>query len=278
MKKLKGKNVLITGAAGGIGFSTAELFAKEGSNLILVDINPQKLIKVAQKLEAYNVKINWYELDVSKQNKVARFCTKVLSECGPVDVLINNAGIGYTGELIETKLSTWKKLIDINFWGPLYMIYDLLPSMIDNKSGHIVNVSSGQAFFKLPTWGAYAVSKVAIAVFSEILRYELKKLKLNVSTVYPFMTNTGFYQDVTSETFGQKLSMALLPYYSQSPETVAKTILRAVKKKKHVEKVSVINEVGYYSNFIPGMSSAINKATIMFLGKKANQLKPANNI
>ncbi len=271
MRSVKGKKVLITGAASGIGFTTAENFAHAKAELILTDINGEALENAAAKLAVHGVKIHTYQIDISDKEKVFKMADWVLNEVGGLDILVNNAGIGHSGELAETSLETWKKLIDVNFWGTLYHVYAFLPYMIEKRSGQIVNVSSGQAFFRLPTWGAYASVKLMLGAFSEILHFELKKFNIHVTTVYPFMINTPFYNDVEADTFGAKLSMKLLPYYSMTPEKVGKIIFKAIKKRQHVEMVSLINDVGFYSRFLTPISSLVSSTTNFFLAKKPEE-------
>ncbi|MFH1810313.1 MAG: SDR family oxidoreductase [Pseudomonadota bacterium] len=265
MSWLDGKRVLITGAASGIGLCTAEEFARAGCELIITDLNEGALKKAARQLRKLGAKVQTECYDVSKPKQVQEVAGRV----GEIDILINNAGIGYTNELADTSLATWKKLVDVNLWGPLYHVYAYLPQMRARHTGHIVNVSSGQAFFKLPTWGAYACIKAALGTFSEILHYEVKRDGVTVTTVYPFMVNTGFYNDVQGESWGTRLSMKLLPYYSMSPERVGRILFKAVKRRQKVEKVSLLNELGYYANFVPLAPEVIARASYLFLGKRA---------
>jgi len=269
MKKLKDKVVLITGGAAGIGFCTAENFAKAGSKLILTDIDEESLGSAAEKLRSKGASVSTYVNDVSSQKQVESLAKKVLAEHGRLDVLINNAGIGHNGELKDTTMKDWKKLIDINFMGPLNFIYAFLPSMLEKRTGHIVNVSSGQAFFLLPTWGAYASIKLGMAGYSEVLGFELRPYNIKVTTVYPFMVRTGFYDEVDAETWGTKMSMKLLPYYSNSPQTVGRIIFKSVKKGKAVEMVHPINLMGFYARFLPHVHGGMNTIANWFLSKKA---------
>jgi short-subunit dehydrogenase len=273
MEKLKGKKILITGAALGIGRCMAKLFARDGCELILTDLNETSLKQAVEELSGDGVKVHSYVVDVSNREEVEKMAADVIENIGNIDILINNAGIGHSGEIIETSLEKWKKLMDVNFWGPLYHIYAFLPSMVKAGKGHIVNMSSGQAFYRLPTWGPYAIIKLALGGFSELLRFELKKFKLKVTTVYPFMVNTGFYDDVEGETLGTKLSMKLLPYYSMTPEKVARIVYRAVKKQKPVEMVSVMNDIGAFSRSFGPLSNLITAVSLGFLGKNPEQLK-----
>jgi short-subunit dehydrogenase len=140
--------------------------------------------------------------------------------------------------------------------------------MITHGKGHIVNLSSGQAFYLMPTWGAYASIKLAVGGMSEVMHYELAQHGVKVTTVYPFVVNTGFYDDVESETFGSKVSMKLLPYYSNSPETVGKLIFKAVKKGKTDEMVHPLVLVGYYTRFFRPLHAGMSIVSNWFLSKK----------
>jgi NAD(P)-dependent dehydrogenase (short-subunit alcohol dehydrogenase family) len=206
-------------------------------------------------------------MDVTNREQVEAGAKWVEGELGGLDILINNAGIGYQGELSETTLETWKKLVDVNLWGPLHCTYAFLPAMRARGSGHIVNVSSGQAFFRLPTWGAYAAIKVAEGTFSEVLHFELRRQNIRVTTVYPFLVNTPFYKGVTGETFAARMSMKLLPYYSMTPERVGEIIFRAVAEGRRVEMVSPINVLGFYVHLFPPLAAAISELSSWLLAK-----------
>ena len=268
MKNLRDKLVLITGGGAGIGLATAHQFGKAGARLILTDIDAEALLAAAEELTGKGYIVDTYVNDISDREAVEKLAETILEKYDGLDVLINNAGIGHNGELKDTTLEKWRALVEINLFGPLHYIYSFLPSMIEKKSGHIVTLSSGQAFFQLPTWGAYASIKLGLAGMSEILHYELAKYDIGVTTVYPFMVNTGFYDDVKADTFGSKMSMKLLPYYSNTPETVAKRILNAVKKGKSVEMVNLLNSVGFYSRFFRPVSASISILSNWFLAKK----------
>ncbi len=268
MKGFIDKNVLITGGARGIGFSTAKHFAMDGATLILTDLDEKALADAAEELQDMTQKIYTKTVDVTDEKSVLDLAEWVESNIGPLDVLINNAGIGYHGELAETSTETWKKLIAVNLMGPIHHINAFLPSMIRRGKGQIVNVSSGQAFFRLPTWGAYAAIKAALAVLSEVLYYEVKKFGINVTTVYPYMVNTGFYDRIETKTWAGRMSMKLLPYYSDKPDKVGRLIFQAVKKKKQVEMINPINDIAFYGRLIPFFSQLVSRTSAFLLAAK----------
>jgi short-subunit dehydrogenase len=256
----------------------ADLFQEAGCKLILSDIDEKNLEAAAKELAAKGPRPLIYKVDIGKQKAVEEMTADIVEKLGGLDILINNAGIGHNGEMLETPIATWKKLMDVNFWGALYHTYAFLPHMIRQGGGHIVNVSSGQAFFRLPTWGPYATIKLALGAFSELLRFEMRKFNIKVTTVYPFMIHTGFYKDIEGDTLGAKLSMKLLPLYSMKPKTVAKIVFKAVKKQKAVEMVSVINNMGVVMRSIGPVSGIASRMVLTFLGKDCETLLDENGL
>ena len=245
------KSVLITGGAGGIGLAAAKVFARKGWRVLLSDLDSERLAIAAAELRALSAEVETWIVDVTSREAVDECAQEILARHGHLDVLINNAGVGHHGEIASTSIETWKLLIDVNIWGPLYHIYAFLPSMKARGEGQIVNVSSGQAFIKMPTWGAYAAIKAALGVASEVLHWELRKHGLRVTTVYPGMVNTGFYSDVETKTLGGKLSMLALPLYSMSPQRMGKILYRAVTRHEKVELSNLHNRFAWFTQGLP---------------------------
>lgn len=270
-KNVANKRILITGGAQGIGLCLAREFVGAGARVIISDINEEALNKAFNEFKQYEAQIECFVADASDRQQIECMAKQVLS-IGNLDILVNNAGVGFIGELAETPIQKWEQLMAINFWGPLYHVYAFLPYFVKRGRGHIVNISSGQSFFMLPTWGAYSIGKLAVAAFSELLGYELKKFGIKTTTVYPFMVNTGFYKDIPGESWGAKLSMRLVPYYSMTPEKVGRIIFEAIRKEKRVEMVSFFNKIGELSRFIPGATALINSVSLAFLGKARQEM------
>ena len=138
MRKLKGKRVLITGGAGGIGLCTAEEFAKAGAEPIITDIDENALARAADKLRAFQVPVHTRRVDVTDRAQVEALARWVEDDLGGLDILINNAGIGHSGELIDTTIDEWERLIKVNLCGPLYHVYAFLPAMIARGEGYLL--------------------------------------------------------------------------------------------------------------------------------------------
>lgn len=268
MASLKGKTALITGGAGGIGYHTANAFLEEGASVILTDVREDALQDAKRKLEAagrgpgaVSVHVN----DVTDFGQVEDLFRKT----GPVDILINNAGIGFSSEFRNTSMEDLKRLVDINIWGTLHFVKAYLPSMIERQSGHIVNISSGQAFFPVPTWGVYAATKYFVAGFSEALRYEAARFGVKVTTVFPYVVRTGFYSDIATPTAGSKWMIKLLPLYSMGPEKTGRIIARAVKKGKKNEMHHPLNALNYYlGRLFPHVMEATGRTVAWALTKE----------
>lgn len=258
--ELKDKKILITGGANGIGKELVKLLYTKGADITVWDRDVIGLEDLKRSIPH----ITTLDVDVTDANRIKFACQQL----GQVDILINNAGMGHCGPLGDVKPGKMEKLVNINFIAPYYITHKLLPTLKERK-GHIVNIGSGQSFFKLPTWSAYAATKSALSTWSELLEIELAKHQVKVTTVYPFMVNTGFYKGVedAADTWATKMSMKLLPFYSNKPQTVAKIILRAIEKKKRVEMVHPLNWVGYYMDTIPAASRLLRRVLNRFLSK-----------
>lgn len=268
---MKDKRVLITGAASGIGFCLAEEFLRAGAKVVMTDMDRDKLMRASDELAGlYMPKpmhLLRYRCDVEFIKDIQTVREHIENHLGGLDILINNAGMPCNKELADMNNRDWRRLINVNLLGPVYHINEFLPAMIKQNRGHIVNVSSGQAFFRLPTWGAYAVTKVALGAMSELMAFEFAKYGVKVTTVYPFMVNTPFYNKVRGDTLPARLSMKLLPYYSETPQDVAKKIFKAVQKEKRVEMVNPINRIGFVMRSVPPVADSVTWLANKFLAK-----------
>lgn len=252
---LRGKWVVLTGAASGIGRETCLLLAREGCNLVAVDIDELGLRALAEKLEALGSEVILKVVDITDKAQVQALASDVREQIGDIDVLVNNAGIGHSRDLRHMTEEEWLRLMNINFFGVLNMTNAFLPGMIARGGGQIVNMSTGQVFYPVPTWGAYAASKAALAVYSECLTWELALFKIRVTTVYPGLISTPFYSGVRADNISQKLVLWYINALGSSPEKMAAKIVSGIKRRKRRVIQSWINWFSYFAKRPGGVFS-----------------------
>ncbi len=223
--KYKDKTVLITGASSGIGYQTAIEFAKRGANLILVARRETRLNQLAEKLKQYNIKCLAYTCDISKKDQVLEMSKIVLETFGTVDILVNNAGFAIYGSASDLSIDDIESQMATNYLGMIYCTKTFLPSMLEQDSGHIVNVASLAASFGLPGIAPYCASKFAMLGFSEGLKHELSGKGVDITVVSPIMVKTEFF-DHESFTSMPKSNISL------DAKTVAKAIVRAADSSR----------------------------------------------
>ena len=182
---LSGKKAIITGAGKGIGRATALALAKEGVSLGLIARTEGDLQKVADEVKADGVDVYVASADVSSNEQVTSAVDKLLSQLGTVDILINNAGIAKFGGFLELDVEEWEKVIQVNLLGMYYVTRAVLPKMIDNKSGDIINISSTAGEKGGPVTSAYSASKAGVLGLTESLAMEARKHNIRVTALTP---------------------------------------------------------------------------------------------
>ena len=185
MQIIKGKNAIITGAGRGIGRATAIAFAQEGINVGLIGKTAENLEKVAKELSEYGVEVTMATADVSDNESVIAAVEHIKSELGPIDILINNAGIGKFGKFLELSPEEFKNIIDVNLMGVYYVTRAVLPEMIERESGDIINISSTAGQKGAPVTSAYSASKFGVLGLTESLMLEVRKHNIRVSALTP---------------------------------------------------------------------------------------------
>ncbi len=191
MVAVKNKWALITGAASGIGLETAIVLAKRGANIVATDVNLEALTQVKEKLDSYGVKVEIFEHNVAVKDDWARVESELTQQGIEIDVLINNAGIGWFGSINDHTENHWKNIFDVNVMGVVYGVQTFLPGFIaSNKDKHIVNVSSLAALAPAANMSAYAASKGAVLAFTDSIGVECFGTKVQVSSVHPGFVNT----------------------------------------------------------------------------------------
>lgn len=183
----KGKNVIVTGAAQGIGRATAVLLAEHHANLAIVDLNEAPLLALEKELKDKGVTVMSRLCDVGDEAAVHEAVGEVMRNFGRIDALINNAGIYREGRMpfVESQSEHWKKKIDINILGTMYFTHAVLRNMIENKYGRIVNLGSVAGVYGNRSMVDYSMTKGAIISFTKALAKEVGPYGITVNTVSP---------------------------------------------------------------------------------------------
>jgi len=231
------KQALITGASIGIGKATALAFAACGINLALVSRESENLEAVAAAAREVGVKAEAYPLDLAKIEQVQSSISAIAAQLGAVDILVNSAGMGYTGSLAQTSLADWQNVLDLNLTSVWQCILGVLPSMRDRGSGIIINVSSIAGIQTFPNWGPYCVSKFGLMALSKTLAAEERARGIRVTAICPGSVNTPMWDTDTVHADFDRSAML-------TPEIVAQSILHAVQ----LPPSAVIEEITLMSN------------------------------
>ena len=186
--KVKDKTVIVTGASSGIGLSTAKLLSEMGAKVALVSQLKEKLENLTKEIPN-SIAI---PADMSKVFEVKQMVKEVFDRFGKIDLLINNAGVGYDALTEKMDLDTLHYVFDLDLVGPIAAMQQVIPLMRAGGGGTIVNISSAVALMTLPNNAPYASIKRALSVVSLTARDELKNDNITVSVVYPYITLTNF--------------------------------------------------------------------------------------
>ncbi|MDN5745535.1 MAG: SDR family oxidoreductase [Nocardioidaceae bacterium] len=198
VRELGGKQVLVTGAASGIGRAVAEYAAERGAVVHLTDIQAEALAQVADEIRRSGGQVASAEpADLSDHAQVARLARTITDRAGAMDVVLNVAGIAVWGTVRSLEHEHWRRLVEVNLMGPIHVIEEFVPAMIDaGRGGQLVNVSSAAGIIAMPWHAAYSATKFGLRGVSEVLRYDLRKHRIGVSLVCPGGVDTGLVETI----------------------------------------------------------------------------------
>lgn len=223
--KIEEAVIMITGASSGIGQATARAALQAGARVILLARRKDRLDALADG----SGKALAVACDVTQPDQIVNAVRQGLARFGQIDVLINNAGQGLYAAVEEIEAAKFRALLELNLIAPLMMMQAVIPPMRRQGAGRIINVSSGATLATYPGSAAYTSSKAGLNMLSGVARLELAEAGITVSTVYPFMTRSEFYQSVK---LGQEAAIAQAEQsaaFAHAPERVAEKILAMVE-------------------------------------------------
>jgi NADP-dependent 3-hydroxy acid dehydrogenase YdfG len=238
MSNIEGKVVVITGASSGLGEATARHLAAQGASVVLGARRIERLQSLANELNNQGGKALAVETDVTDANQVQRLVDKAVQTYGRVDVIINNAGLMPHSPLERLKIDDWNRMIDVNIKGVLYGIAAVIPYMKEQKSGHIINVSS-VAGHKVRAGGVvYAATKHAVRVISEGLRQEVKPYNIRTTVISPGAVDTELPNTATEPDIAENLRK-LYEALAIPADSFARAVAFAMSQPEEVD----INEI-----------------------------------
>ncbi len=192
------KHVLITGASGGLGSALVKLLAEKGARLVITSRSEKALIELISKMPP-NKNAVAITADLSKPGEAARLAREAVSALGYIDVLINNAGVGYFALMEEATEENIRHLFEVNMLSPLMLVKTLLPEMQKRADGRVVNILSCAGRVPIPTAGVYGGSKSALAVMANTMRLELEPQGIDIINIYPGTVATAFEEHAFHE-------------------------------------------------------------------------------
>jgi 2-hydroxycyclohexanecarboxyl-CoA dehydrogenase len=244
--RFEGKTVVVTGAASGIGLTTAEALGEAGADVVLADLSSDKGEAEAERLRAAGHKAIYVHLDVASDASIAAFAKTVLDR-GPVDVLVNCAGFGKSQAFVDNDTAFWERVVDINLLGPVKLTRALLGPMIERKSGKIVNVASDAGRVGSSGETVYSGAKGGLISFSKGLAREMARHSITVNCVCPGPTETP-------------MLMAL-------PDNHLEAFRRAIPMRRFAKPTDIANAILFFagdrSNYITGQALSVSGGLTM---------------
>jgi NADP-dependent 3-hydroxy acid dehydrogenase YdfG len=241
MSQVHGKWVLITGATSGIGRACAEIFAKNGANLILTGRRSDRLESAQNILiEKYNIKVKTYTFDIRDFNEAVKMANDLQSAEITPDILINNAGLASGKDKIyEGLISDWEKMIDTNIKGLLYVTRAILPMMVEQNEGHVINIGSTAGHMVYPEGNVYNASKYAVKALNEAINLDLVGTNIRCCSIDPGACETEF-SEVRYHGDKNKASKVYEGYQPLKPTDIADAVLYVCSAPAHVNITNMI--------------------------------------
>ena len=225
MQELKGKMALITGGSRGIGKAIALALAEEGVNVAITGKNEEKLKAVVQEIEQKGVKSAYAVFDITSKTEVYGALEKLQKDFGKIDILVNNAGVAAFGGILEMEDEKWEEIVKTNLFGAYYVVKAVVPSMVERKTGDIINISSTAGLKGNAMTSAYSASKFGLIGMSESMMLELRKQNIRITTLMPSTIASDMSKEVLKITDGN-------PERVLQPEDFAELVVDLLKLNK----------------------------------------------
>ncbi|MHA3048510.1 SDR family NAD(P)-dependent oxidoreductase [Acinetobacter sp. ANC 4641] len=244
--KVHGKIALVTGASSGIGMTVAKKLASAGAHVLLVARTEEKLLEVKTEIEESGGQASVYPCDLNDMEAIDAVAKQILADVDHIDILINNAGRSIRRAVHESldRFHDFERTMQLNYFGAVRLVLNILPHMIKRKHGQIINISSIGVLANATRFSAYVASKAALDAFSRCLSAEVHSHKISITTVYmplvrtPMIAPTKIYKYVPT----------------LSPEQAADLVAYAIVKKPK----KIATHLGYLSSLTYAIAPEIN--------------------
>lgn len=262
--EIKNRNIIVTGAASGVGKELTKQLLKKGGNVAAIDINRDNLDKLKEELN--NDKLKTYVVDMGSNDSIKKFRSDYIKDYSDVDIIINNAGIIQPFVNVENlDDDTINKVMNVNFFGPINLIRYFMEDLTKDKTEqYIVNVSSMGGFFPFPGQTIYGASKAALKIFTEGLYAELERTNVRVMIVLPGAMNTNITANSKVEVKTTK---------EESPMKLLEADVAAYQIIDGIEKNKFKLFLGQDAKFLKFLYKINSKYAISFINKKMGNIK-----
>jgi len=208
MQGLNDKRVIVTGGGSGIGRAICQRFGEEGSIVAIFDINGSSAEATAAMIRDAGGRAEAFQTDITDRDAVFKTVGDVQG-AGPIDVLVNNAGWDEIAPFLQTDVDLWRKVIDINLYGPLHMHHAVLPSMVEQGSGRVINIASDAGRVGSSGEAVYSACKGGIVAFTKTMARELARSGVQLNAVCPGPTDTPLFAQVAQGEAGERIAEGL---------------------------------------------------------------------
>ena len=239
-KNIEGKVVVITGASSGLGEATARHLSAEGASVVLGARRTDRIKSLADEINDNGGKALAITTDVTELDQTKKLVDKAVEEFGRVDVMLNNAGLMPFSPLERLKVDEWNQLIDVNIKGVLNGIAAALPYMKEQKSGHVINVSSVAGHVVVPGGVVYCATKHAVRVISEGLRKEVKPYNLRTTIISPGAVATELPDSISEDDISAEMHK-FYEEYAIPADSFARAVAFAISQPEDMD----VNEILY---------------------------------
>ncbi len=265
VRDLTGKQVLVTGAASGIGKETALACARRGANLVICDLDEVGLSDVEKTIRELGRDVIASRVDVSDAEQMRAFADDVHGQIGAPDILVNNAGVAIGGRFQDTSIEDWNWIVGINLMGVVHGCHHFIPKMVERgRGGHVVIVASAAGYSASSNLAAYNATKFAVLGLGEALQDELRGDGIGVTVICPGIIDTPITRSarLVGEIGTDKARERMVDAYRKrnyTPARVAGNILKAIGRNRVVAPISAEAWVMYYlKRFAPWLMRRIN--------------------